>query len=54
VQKITPRKNLAVVDAQVPLSGMFGYSRAVRTLSQGRATFSMQFSHFEVMAGPVA
>ncbi len=54
VQKIASRKNLAVVDAQVPLSGMFGYSRAVRTLSQGRATFSMQFSHFEVMAGPVA
>jgi elongation factor G len=51
VLKITPRKNLAVVDAQVPLSGMFGYSRAVRTLSQGRATFTMQFSHFEVMAG---
>ena len=51
VYGITPRKNLSVIDAEVPLSEMFGYSRSVRTLSQGRANFTMQFSRFEVAAG---
>lgn len=44
---ITPQKNLSVLEAQVPLSGLFGYARALRTLSQGRGVFSMQFSCFE-------
>jgi elongation factor G len=36
-----------VIDARVPLQKMFGYSTDLRSLSQGRATFSMQFSDFE-------
>jgi hypothetical protein len=35
-----------VVDAQVPLVKMFGYSTDLRSFTQGRATYSMQFSHF--------
>jgi len=31
----------------VPLSGMFGYATDVRSMSQGRATYTMQFSHYE-------
>jgi elongation factor G len=44
---ITPRGNLSMVDGEVPLAKMFGYSRVIRTLTQGRGTFSMQFSHFK-------
>jgi len=51
VNGITPRKNLSVIEVEVPLSEMFGYSRSVRTLSQGRANFTMEFSRFEVAAG---
>jgi len=36
-----------IVQSAVPLSLMFGYSTALRSVSQGRATFSMQFSHYE-------
>nr|CRH06683.1 Elongation factor G (EF-G) [Candidatus Magnetococcus massalia] len=36
-----------LVKAQVPLSGMFGYATDLRSMSQGRATFSMQFGHYE-------
>ncbi len=36
-----------VVDAEVPLSEMFGYSTNLRSMSQGRATYTMQFVHYE-------
>ena len=32
--------------AEVPLSEMFGYSTSLRSLSQGRATYSMEFKHY--------
>ena len=35
-----------VIDAEVPLSEMFGYATDVRSLSQGRASFTMEFSHY--------
>jgi elongation factor G len=38
-----------VVRGLVPLAEMFGYANAVRTLSQGRATFSMHFEHYEAV-----
>ncbi|RYD37831.1 MAG: elongation factor G [Verrucomicrobiaceae bacterium] len=41
------RQNASIVKAEVPLSEMFGYSTAVRTLSSGRASYSMEPSHFE-------
>lgn len=34
------------IKAEVPLSEMFGYSTVVRSLSQGRATYSMEFKHY--------
>lgn len=40
-------KSAVKVTAQVPLSEMFGYSTALRSLSQGRATYAMEPSHFE-------
>ncbi len=40
------RGNRTVFDAEAPLSAMFGYSMAVRSLSQGRASFSMEPLHY--------
>ena len=48
VENITPRKAVQVVKAEVPLSKMFGYSTALRSSTQGRATFSMHFSHYDL------
>jgi len=47
IQQIESKANLAMVKANVPLKEMFGYSTAVRTLSSGRASYSMEPSHFE-------
>ena len=41
------RGEAQVVDASVPLSEMFGYSTKLRSQSQGRAVYSMEFSHYE-------
>ena len=40
------RSNMQVVDADVPLAEMFGYATDVRSATQGRATYTMQFSHY--------
>jgi len=42
-----PRKNAQVVQAQVPLSEMFGYATELRSMTQGRAVFTMQFAKYE-------
>ncbi len=41
------RANTQVVRANVPLSEMFGYATDLRSFTQGRATYTMQFSHYE-------
>lgn len=46
--------NANVVRALVPLSEMFGYATEVRTISSGRASFSMQFEHYEPVPTNVA
>jgi elongation factor G len=48
VENITARKAIQVVRGVVPLSRMFGYSTALRSATQGRATFTMHFSHYDV------
>ena len=47
IEGITPKPRAKVVDALVALSKMFGYSTELRSLSQGRATFSMRFARFD-------
>jgi len=42
------------IKAEVPLSEMFGYSTALRSMSQGRATYSMQFKHYEEVPKNIA
>jgi elongation factor G len=41
------RSGSRVVDAHVPLAEMFGYATTLRTLTQGRGVFSMEFSKYE-------
>lgn len=46
IQEMHPRADGQVVNAMVPLSEMFGYATSLRSLTQGRAIFTMQFDHF--------
>jgi elongation factor G len=52
VTGISQRKDVQVVDADVPLSEMFGYATALRSLTQGRAVYTMQFDRYELMGRP--
>lgn len=47
IEGFVDRNGIKVVDAFVPLSEMFGYATVLRSLSQGRANYSMQFDHYE-------
>ena len=48
------RGNANVINAMVPLANMFGYVNNLRSMSQGRATFTMQFDHYEQVPANVA
>ncbi len=43
---MTQRAQAQVINAHVPLSEMFGYSTTLRSMSQGRAVYTMQFSRY--------
>ncbi len=47
ILNIDEQKNQKVITAEVPLAEMFGYAQAFRSLSSGRATFSMEFARYE-------
>jgi len=47
IEQIAAKGTVQVITASVPLSKMFGYSTSLRSVSQGRGTFSMQFSHYD-------
>jgi len=47
IEKIDDRPNAKVIDAKVPLSEMFGYATGLRSMTQGRGNFTMEFSHYE-------
>jgi len=54
VSGMDDRAGNKIVDAFVPLSEMFGYSTDLRSMSQGRATYSMEFDHYEEVPQNVA
>ncbi len=54
VQGMEPRAGTQIIRAYVPLKEMFGYSTELRTMTQGRATFSMQFDHYDKVPSSVA
>lgn len=47
IDRIDMQGQLRVIDAHVPLSEVFGYATGVRSLSQGRASHTLQFSHYD-------
>jgi elongation factor G len=47
IESISPKAGIQIIKAIVPLARMFGYSTALRSATQGRGTFTMQFSHFD-------
>lgn len=54
IEKMGDRGLAKVISAKVPLSSMFGYATDLRSVTQGRATFSMEFSHYEKVPANVA
>jgi len=51
IQSLDSRPTLEHVRAQAPMEKMFGYTTALRSITQGRGTFAMEFSHFEGKSG---
>ena len=47
IMSMETRTNVQVIESRVPLAEMFGYATDLRSVTQGRATFHMQFSHYE-------
>ncbi len=48
------RANARVISAMVPLANMFGYVNTLRSMSQGRAQFTMEFDHYEQVPNNVS
>jgi elongation factor G len=53
VLSIATRGDHQIVDAESPLSEMFGYATALRSITQGRAVYTMQFSRFECVGAVI-
>ncbi len=47
IEGMTPRKDAQVIRAKVPLAEMFGYSTILRSMTQGRAIYSMELAHYD-------
>ncbi len=54
IEGINSRRDAQVVKALVPLSEMFGYATSLRSMTQGRAIFTMQFSHYDEVPRSIA
>ncbi|OGY98027.1 MAG: translation elongation factor G [Candidatus Liptonbacteria bacterium RIFCSPHIGHO2_01_FULL_57_28] len=49
IESMEDRANIRVIDAKVPLSEMFGYATELRSMTQGRANFSMEFDRYDTV-----
>jgi len=54
IRGMTPRGALQVIGAEAPLAQMFGYATALRSMTQGRGTFTMEFDHYDRLAPEIA
>jgi elongation factor G len=54
ITRLEPRGHFRVLEAKVPLAEMFGYATQLRSNTQGRATFTMQFAHYEPVPSAIA
>jgi elongation factor G len=51
---MNPRTGAQIIEANVPLAEMFGYATDLRSKTQGRATYSMQFAHYAQVPSSIA
>ena len=54
IEETKERLDMKVIDATVPLAEMFGYATALRSLTEGRGTFTMEFDHYEEVPANIA
>jgi elongation factor G len=54
IEETQDRVNMKVVDAKVPLSEMFGYATSLRSMTEGRGTFVMEFDRYEEVPQNIA
>ena len=54
IGQMVDRANAKVIDAKVPLAEMFGYATALRSMSQGRANYTMEFLHYSEVPKNIA
>jgi elongation factor G len=54
IQSQSDRGTAKVLDANVPLASMFGYATELRSMTQGRSSYSMEFAHYDKVPGNVA
>jgi len=46
IKEMRDRAGIKVIDSEVPLANMFGYATDLRSMTQGRASYNMEFSHY--------
>ena len=54
IKGMIPRNDAQVLNTDVPLAGMFGYATDLRSITQGRAVFTMQFDHYSAAPASIA
>jgi elongation factor G len=54
IEGLSSRKDAQIIKAKVPLSDMFGYSTILRSMTQGRAIYTMQFAYYEEVPKHIA
>jgi elongation factor G len=54
IESIQDRLDLKIIDVKVPLSEMFGYVTTLRSLTEGRASYTMEFDHYEEVPASIA
>jgi elongation factor G len=54
IEETFDRFQVKIIRAKVPLAEMFGYATALRSLTEGRATFTMEFDHYEIVPQHIA
>ena len=54
IEETSDRLQMKVIDAKVPLAEMFGYATSIRSLTEGRGTFTMEFDKYEEVPGNIA
>ncbi len=54
IKNMSEKGNLKIIKAHIPLSEMFGYATVLRSITQGRGTYTMQFSHYDEVPKNIA